>query len=84
MSHKKPGLPLFEARSVLLFPALAFGGMGSTWAQSTAASASLRRSTALVSSRRYTRSDGPRYVRPGPMGLVACSATSLIGREVRP
>lgn len=40
MSHKKPGLPLFEARSVLLFSALAFGGMGSNWAQSTAASAS--------------------------------------------
>ena len=51
---------------------------------STAASASLMRSTALVSSRRYTRSEGPRSVRPGPMGLVACSATSLIGLRVRP
>lgn len=39
MSHNNTRLPLFEARSVLLFSALAFGGLGSTWAQSTAASA---------------------------------------------
>ncbi len=39
MSHNNTRLPLFEARSVLLFSALAFGGLGATWAQSTAASA---------------------------------------------
>ena len=49
MSHKKSVLPLFEARSVLLFSALAFGGMGSSWAQSTAASAAASASDQEIS-----------------------------------
>ncbi|QCB47561.1 EF-hand domain-containing protein [Hydrogenophaga sp. PAMC20947] len=39
MSHKKIRGPLFEARSVLLFTALALGGFGAASAQSTAPSA---------------------------------------------
>ena len=47
MSRKNARLPTFEARSVVLFTVLAFGGLSAATAQSTATSAADQEITAM-------------------------------------
>lgn len=67
MSHKNARLPLFEARSVVLFSALVFSGFGAAWAQSTATSATDKEISAV-----FAKAD-----KNGDKSLSAAEAKSL-------